>query len=1253
MVLDLDIMNTYPDDDLLPDIQHRIFEDNNTNATDTFAEETSSFEHHPVEIAKETNIDSHESDPLLLLEKMGVSDPDCSKISGRTSTASALKKLISGPSPDIVLHRSSEAISEYNNPDLMPGMFPTLFPLGIAGFEHPSRRPKLSFQAHANALLDVPDKSFRHHQSFIFVALNIMQRRLSHLHTHFTVWKSNFESVASKLILLSPDTLTRLAKHLEQEGSLNTLTSDEKQGLSLLNHVNTISARIPGSQAAKIFTRNEIRSYFGEYGLPHLFFTFNPSVTHNPIFQVMVGDQSIDLTKRFPFVVPPKERAARVVADPVAAADFFEFCVTSVFEHLFGWNYNLRKSNDKGGILGHVKAFYSTSEFTERGSLHGHFLIWLLGGLNPNEIHERLKKDNDFEKRFFNFFEDIIQHELPEVDVNIDTGFEPRVERPPLPPSSAASSSEIPVKRLRDWQIFMESEVKKLGEVLQRHTCRPVCHKYGNVDNCRFLFPHEIEPLSYFDSETNSIILKCLDGMVNYFNRYILVYCRHNHDLKCILSGKAAKAAMCYITDYITKMDIKTYQMLSLLSCTVASVSQESELPIRKKGRDLLHKCLAQFTRQQQIHAQQAARYLRGNNDSISSHETIPMMSGLLLDFIHTEYRTITTVSDAEEEENDDVEHSFLKIQTDNNGKLVNHNQLTDYWYRGQSLIHLNFYDFVRCVSLQINKKNSESIQNETRFSIVIKHDLLPDHPLAQTHHLVQHTNQNVEQNCKQYVPRIVGSNIPHQTDCQQWKLFTLAHFKPFHLSQPLIASNSTIENTFDSYSFSTRSQFVMKNWEATHECEDKRDEERLRKRAAITSESLAMTKSVNHTSSIFQSDLSDFISPVKQTSQKDFFVLQTIQILEQSRWLTPCRNPTQRLCDNNSTSSLLPSSLPEPSASQIKNWMSSLKQQEKIIARERQTGHFSNEALPTDLINDTELPLKNPVEINISTPSSFCPSTSFRNIYDEHHENTSENIIDSVSKTYNLQSQQDIAFRIITQSFIQRYIYKIVKDDPLRMLLTGPGGTGKTHVVKAVQKVMDFYNAAHTIRFLAPTGSAASLIDGMTIHKGLGIKVTSSDKGKGNRKLGEHHEDYSVIISVQNKIKLRDEWRFVEVVMIDECSLLSAELLSEIDAALQFAKETPDKWFGNIIVIFAGDFYQYPPVCATALYNPIPSYGKTSSVQLARRLGRLAWKSINAVINFSDQKRMKDDPEYATAVTHLQTRECTFEDVDLLIPVS
>ncbi|KAG2059211.1 hypothetical protein BDR06DRAFT_836348, partial [Suillus hirtellus] len=75
-------------------------------------------------------------------------------------------------------------------------------------------------------------------------------------------------------------------------------------------------------------------------------------------------------------------------------------------------------------------------------------------------------------------------------------------------------------------------------------------------------FPHEVVDMSFFDATSNSVIFKCQDTTVNYFNPSILVFCRHNHDLKCILSGKSAKATIFYISDYITKMDMKAYEML-------------------------------------------------------------------------------------------------------------------------------------------------------------------------------------------------------------------------------------------------------------------------------------------------------------------------------------------------------------------------------------------------------------------------------------------------------------------------------------------------------------------------------------------------------------------------------------------------------------------------------------------------------------------------------------------------------------------
>jgi len=66
-------------------------------------------------------------------------------------------------------------------------------------------------------------------------------------------------------------------------------------------------------------------------------------------------------------------------------------------------------------------------------------------------------------------------------------------------------------------------------------------------------------------------------------------------------------------------------------------------------------------------------------------------------------------------------------------------------------------------------------------------------------------------------------------------------------------------------------------------------------------------------------------------------------------------------------------------------------------------------------------------------------------------------------------------------------------------MLLTGPGGTGKTHVVGAVNKLMSAYRGENRICYLAPTGGISKIINGMTVHKGLGIAIKKRGKGKSN----------------------------------------------------------------------------------------------------------------------------------------------------------
>lgn len=74
---------------------------------------------------------------------------------------------------------------------------------------------------------------------------------------------------------------------------------------------------------------------------------------------------------------------------------------------------------------------------------------------------------------------------------------------------------------------------------------------------------------------------------------------------------------------------------------------------------------------------------------------------------------------------------------------------------------------------------------------------------MAHTHHLLQHTNDNSGETGKQYVPRVIGSNIPREHTGKRWKLFALAHFKPFDDMHPLLEKKVSIDECYENYHFS------------------------------------------------------------------------------------------------------------------------------------------------------------------------------------------------------------------------------------------------------------------------------------------------------------------------------------------------------------------------------------------------------------------------------------------------------------------
>ena len=83
----------------------------------------------------------------------------------------------------------------------------------------------------------------------------------------------------------------------------------------------------------------------------------------------MFGDGTVDLITQSPVLVSACEWAIRLTKDPAVGADqAFNFCLTCIFQHTLGWDFDERKSASSGDILAKLEAFHSNSEFTDRNT---------------------------------------------------------------------------------------------------------------------------------------------------------------------------------------------------------------------------------------------------------------------------------------------------------------------------------------------------------------------------------------------------------------------------------------------------------------------------------------------------------------------------------------------------------------------------------------------------------------------------------------------------------------------------------------------------------------------------------------------------------------------------------------------------------------------------------------------------------------------------------------------------------------------
>lgn len=127
--------------------------------------------------------------------------------------------------------------------------------------------------------------------------------------------------------------------------------------------------------------------------------------------------------------------------------------------------------------------------------------------------------------------------------------------------------------------------------------------------------------------------------------------------------------------------------------------------------------------------------------------------------------------------------------------------------------------------------------------------------------------------------------------------------------------------------------------------------------------------------------------------------------------------------------------------------------------------------------------------------------------------------------------------------------------------LISGVAGSGKSTIVRAYQAQRAEQDLPE-VPVVAPTGIAALNVGGSTIHRLFGLRPQTD----------------TAALRVRLEQRVSDRLRGLDALIVDEVSMVRADLFSYMDKALRFAKGS-DEPFGGVRMIFVGDYWQLPPV--------------------------------------------------------------------------
>lgn len=154
----------------------------------------------------------------------------------------------------------------------------------------------------------------------------------------------------------------------------------------------------------------------------------------------------------------------------------------------------------------------------------------------------------------------------------------------------------------------------------------------------------------------------------------------------------------------------------------------------------------------------------------------------------------------------------------------------------------------------------------------------------------------------------------------------------------------------------------------------------------------------------------------------------------------------------------------------------------------------------------------------------------------------------------------------------------EFIQETSCPVFVTGKAGSGKTTMLRQIKE--GTYKQAAVV---APTGVAAINAGGVTIHSMFQLPFSPFVPTPEGRR--------ALIAKQQMSEVRRKVLRTLELLIIDEVSMVRADVLDAMDTVLRHYRYRRNEPFGGVQVVYIGDMYQLPPVCVGEEWDLLREY--------------------------------------------------------------